>query len=52
MPTSRNSKARSALLPMSPATLGKLARRLAKSKSCAESAKLKTRITEGFCAGS
>jgi len=38
--------------PMSPADLGKLAHRLAKTKSRAESAKLKARITEGFYAGS
>jgi len=37
---------------MSPAALGKLAHRLAKSKSRAESAKLKARITEGFYARS
>ena len=38
--------------PMAPADLGKLAHRLAKSKSRAGSAKLKARITEGFYAGS
>ena len=38
--------------PMSPDDLGKLARRLAKSKSRTESAKLAARITEGFYAGS
>lgn len=38
--------------PMSPDDLGKLARRLAKSKNCAEAAKLADRITEGFYAGS
>jgi len=37
--------------PMSPADLGKLAHRLAKSKSRAESAKLTTEITKGFYAG-
>ena len=38
--------------PMAPADLGKLAHRLAKSKSRAGSAKLKAWITEGFYAGS
>ncbi len=38
--------------PMSPADLGKLAHRLAKSKSRTESAKLAARITKGFYAGS
>ena len=38
--------------PMSPDDLGKLALRLAKSKSRAESAKLTAQITEGFYAGS
>jgi len=38
--------------PMSPDDLGKLAHRLAKSKSRAESAKLTAQITEGFYAGS
>ena len=37
---------------MSPGDLGKLARRLAKSKSRTESAKLAARITEGFYAAS
>lgn len=37
--------------PMSPDDLGKLAHRLAKSKSKAESAKLAARITDGFYAG-
>jgi len=37
--------------PMSPDDLGKLAHRLAKSKSRAESAKLTTEITKGFYAG-
>ena len=37
--------------PMSPDDLGKLAHRLAKSKSRAESAKLSAQITEGFYAG-
>ncbi|MEO6994241.1 MAG: hypothetical protein ABI273_11470 [Lacunisphaera sp.] len=37
--------------PMSPDDLGKLARRLAKSKSRAESAKLAHEITTGFYAG-
>jgi len=38
--------------PMSPDDLGKLAHRLAKSKSRAKSAKLAAQITEGFYAGS
>lgn len=38
--------------PMSPDDLGKLAHRLAKSKSRTESTKLAARITEGFYAGS
>ena len=38
--------------PMSPDDLGKLAHRLAKSKSRTESAKLTAQITEGFYAGS
>lgn len=38
--------------PMSPDELGRLAQRLAKSKTKAESAKLTARITEGFYAGS
>jgi hypothetical protein len=38
--------------PMSPDDLGKLAHRLAKSKSRPASAKLAARITEGFYAGS
>jgi hypothetical protein len=38
--------------PMSPDDLGKLAHRLAKSKSRTESAKLAAQITEGFYAGS
>lgn len=38
--------------PMSPDDLGKLAHRLAKSKSKAESAKLTKAITDGFYAGS
>lgn len=37
--------------PMSPDDLGKLAQRLAKSKSRAESAKLANEITTGFYAG-
>ena len=37
--------------PMSPDDLGKLAHRLAKSKSRAESAKLTSEITKGFYAG-
>jgi hypothetical protein len=37
--------------PMSPGDLGKLARRLAKNKSRAESAKLVNEITTGFYAG-
>lgn len=37
--------------PMSPADLGKLAHRFARSKSRAASAKLKAQITEGFYAG-
>jgi|SRR5450432_2773939 len=37
--------------PMPPADLGKLAHRLAKSKSRAESAKLTDAITQGFYAG-
>lgn len=37
--------------PMSPDDLGKLAHRLAKSKSRAESAKLADEITKGFYAG-
>ena len=38
--------------PMSPGDLGKPARRLAKSKSRTESAKLAARITEGYYAAS
>jgi hypothetical protein len=38
--------------PLSPADLGKLAHRLAKSKNRTDSAKLKAQITEGFYAGS
>jgi CRISPR/Cas system CSM-associated protein Csm2 small subunit len=38
--------------PMSPDDLGKLAHRLAKSKSRTKSAKLAAQITEGFYAGS
>ncbi len=38
--------------PMSPDDLGKLAHRLSKSRTKAESAKLAARITEGFYAGS
>ena len=38
--------------PMSPDDLGKLARRLAKSKTRAEAAKLSEQITKGFYAGS
>ena len=38
--------------PMSPDDLGKLAHRLAKSKSRTKSAKLAAEITEGFYAGS
>ena len=38
--------------PMSPEELGKLADRLADSKSRAESARLVDQITEGFYAGS
>lgn len=38
--------------PMSPAELGKLAGRLAKSKGGAKAAKLKKQITDGFYAGS
>ena len=37
--------------PMSPDDLGKLAHRLLKSKSRAESAKLAAKITQGFYAG-
>lgn len=37
--------------PMSPDDLGKLAHRLAKSKSRAESAKLTSEVTKGFYAG-
>jgi transcriptional regulator with XRE-family HTH domain len=38
--------------PMAPADLGKLAHRLARNRSRAESARLKARIAEGFYASS